>query len=401
MESIKFSIDHMDPLGQGVSKYDKISFIAKTLPGEKGTAKVYRKAKGVLFGRLNNPDLLEAKSKNRIDSECPYFNECRGCQYLHTNYRTELEFKSNSLDRIFKSLLPDPVKLTVHPAMERFGYRNRVQLHYDIQKKEFGYFSNFSEHLIDAGKCLLPSESIMKSVENLYLNGKWEDIVKNSNEITGYIEIYQKPDESTPKITINKAYAEGGFTQVNNKMGQVLADLVCRMYNNYLDNRTELLILDIFGGNGNLSNNFKNAHIKVYDIKSDKSNISIIQNPIQHYVNIDLYKKNPVHKIKNTIKDSQFTVPDLVIFDPPRAGIKFIESYLEHLDSSYIFYISCDPATMKRDTQKIVEKYEIIEIHLIDLFPATRHYETLIIFKKKADRENVSLDGNKLYRKKD
>ena len=95
MENINFKIDHLDPLGQGVSKENKITFIEKTLPGEIGSAEVYRKAKGVIFGRLTNPDKLEVESPDRIKPECPHFHECRGCQYLHTDYNNEIVFKTN------------------------------------------------------------------------------------------------------------------------------------------------------------------------------------------------------------------------------------------------------------------------------------------------------------------
>ncbi len=58
---IDFQIEHIDPLGQGVSKGatadDKITFIKKTLPGESGTAEVFSEKKGVRFARL-----LELKS---------------------------------------------------------------------------------------------------------------------------------------------------------------------------------------------------------------------------------------------------------------------------------------------------------------------------------------------------
>ena len=107
-----------------------------------------------------------------------------------------------------------------------------------------------------------------------------------------------------------------------------------------------------------------------------------MQNKKQNYVNIDLYKKDPVNQIKNSLKNSKYSNPDLVIFDPPRAGVKFIESYIKHLNAPFIFYISCDPATLKRDTMKIIDKYNIKEMHLIDLFPGTRHFESLIIFTK-------------------
>ena len=160
MENINFKIDHLDPLGQGVSKNEQIAFIEKTLPGEMGTAVVYRKAKGVIFGRLSNPDNLEAKSQARTSPECPHYYECRGCQYLHTDYSNEIVFKTESLKRIFTGLLPESSKIEVHPANERLGYRNRVQIHYDLQTNNFGLISSFSAGLINASECLLPSESI-------------------------------------------------------------------------------------------------------------------------------------------------------------------------------------------------------------------------------------------------
>lgn len=380
MENIKFTIDHIDPLGQGVSKEDNIAFIEKTLPKEKGTAEIYRKAKGVLFGKLESPDKLEVKSPDRITPECPLFYECRGCQYLHTDYKNELFFKTESLKRMFSRVLPESVQLVTHQALQRFGYRNRVQIHYNLDTDDFGLISSYSKNLINAEECLLPAGPIKEAVTNLYKNNNWKDIVKNSSEKRGYIEVYLKPGETIPLVTVNKPYAEGGFSQVNDKMGIVLTELVTKMYDKYLDKNNKTLVLDIFGGNGNLSKDFKNASVLVYDLTTD-NNIKM-QNINQHYVNINLYKNDPINKIKSSIKNSNLSIPDLVIFDPPRAGVKFIDSYIKYLNAPLIFYISCDPATLKRDTMIIKDKYDIQELHLIDLFPGTRHFETLIVFRR-------------------
>ena len=193
MENINFKIDHLDPLGQGVSKENKIAFIEKTLPGEVGTAEVYRKAKGVVFGRLLNPDKLEIKSQVRSKAECSHYYECRGCQFLHTEYNNEIVFKAESLKRMFTGILPESGKIKIHSAHERFGYRNRVQIHYDLETNSIGLISSFSGNLINAGECLLPSESIKKVLKDLYANDKWkENIDKEENGKKGYIEVYQK-----------------------------------------------------------------------------------------------------------------------------------------------------------------------------------------------------------------
>jgi len=381
MENIKFKIEHMDPLGQGVSKENNIAFIEKTLPEEAGTAEVYRKAKGVIFGRLTDPGKLSAISQNRITPECPHYNECRGCQYLHTNYKNEIKFKTESLNRMFINMLPESFKIIIHPAVNRFRYRNRVQIHYDLVNKNFGIISSYSKSFINAGDCLLPDSQVKDAVISLYKNNSWKNLVKNSTQKNGYVEVYLKPGETVPGISINKPYAEGGFTQVNNKMGTILTDIVTEMYNKYMDNSNKLMILDIFGGNGNLSKDFNNALIKVYDLNINNSK-QILQNINQNFVNIDLYKNDPVNKIKTSLKSLNSSIPDLIIFDPPRSGVKFIDSYIEKIEAPFIFYISCDPATLKRDSIKIQNKYEILEMHLIDLFPGTRHFETLIVFRK-------------------
>ena len=65
-EQRPFEIDHVDPLGQGVSKKNKITFIEKTSSWRKGKATIYKEAKGVSFGFIKNQNDLEAKSEDRI-----------------------------------------------------------------------------------------------------------------------------------------------------------------------------------------------------------------------------------------------------------------------------------------------------------------------------------------------
>ena len=68
-QTVEFEIDHIDPLGQGVSKKaENITFVAGTLPGETGTALVYKRAKGVQFARLQQLDIA---ADNRVEPECP------------------------------------------------------------------------------------------------------------------------------------------------------------------------------------------------------------------------------------------------------------------------------------------------------------------------------------------
>ncbi len=77
--------------------------------------------------------------------------------------------------------------------------------------------------------------------------------------------------------------------------------------------------------------------------------------------------------------------PDVVITDPPRAGMheKVVEQLLA-LESPRIVYVSCNPATQARDLSLLTEKYTVGRIQPVDMFPHTQHVENVVelIIKK-------------------
>ena len=74
--------------------------------------------------------------------------------------------------------------------------------------------------------------------------------------------------------------------------------------------------------------------------------------------------------------------PDLVITDPPRAGMHgdVVKMFLE-LEAPRIVYVSCNPATQARDLQLLNEKYDLIKIQPVDMFPHTHHVETVALLQ--------------------
>lgn len=74
--------------------------------------------------------------------------------------------------------------------------------------------------------------------------------------------------------------------------------------------------------------------------------------------------------------------PDVVITDPPRAGMhEDVIKTLLTLDVPSIVYISCNPATQARDLALLNEKYETIAIQPVDMFPHTHHIESVVKLK--------------------
>jgi 23S rRNA (uracil1939-C5)-methyltransferase len=82
---------------------------------------------------------------------------------------------------------------------------------------------------------------------------------------------------------------------------------------------------------------------------------------------------------------AQHGKPDVVITDPPRAGMHTdVVARLLEMEASKIVYVSCNAATQARDIALLQEKYEVKRIRPVDMFPQTQHVENvaLLVLKK-------------------
>ena len=76
--------------------------------------------------------------------------------------------------------------------------------------------------------------------------------------------------------------------------------------------------------------------------------------------------------------------PDIVITDPPRAGMhEKVVDILLLLEAPKIVYVSCNPATQARDFKRLSIKYEVVKLQPVDMFPHTHHVETVSLLKLK------------------
>ncbi|MBO9564785.1 MAG: 23S rRNA (uracil(1939)-C(5))-methyltransferase RlmD [Niastella sp.] len=76
--------------------------------------------------------------------------------------------------------------------------------------------------------------------------------------------------------------------------------------------------------------------------------------------------------------------PDVIITDPPRAGMheKLVQKILD-MEAPLVVYVSCNPATQARDLHKLDEKYAVTRIQPVDMFPHTHHIENVVQLKLK------------------
>jgi len=93
-----------------------------------------------------------------------------------------------------------------------------------------------------------------------------------------------------------------------------------------------------------------------------------------------------VGDVKNEFNKSfveKYGQPDLLITDPPRAGLHgdVVKNILEIMPAR-IIYVSCNPATQSRDLALMIEHYEIKKIQPVDMFPHTYHIENVVLLEK-------------------
>jgi 23S rRNA (uracil1939-C5)-methyltransferase len=425
----KFKIDHLDPLGQGVYREDEeIYFIKKVLPEEIGTARIIKKSRGknkskLNWGILENKDELIVSSPQRITSQCPHFQNCPGCHYLHTTYENELIIKSAVWERLFKILerksihifnSNTPVKFSQVRAQERFFYRNRIQLHFDLGNKLLGLVDTSGGDeknlkILPIPNCQLPQYDVKEKLSELYENENWIKLIERElnneqekSQKKGHIEIYSKNNigfkknndkfitsnlsdnsQENIKVSINKSYAHGGFSQVHNYMNDKMREKVLEL----LKMRTQIKILDLFGGSGNLTWLYGEFNKKVGTIVVDfNPPLEEVLHPTQIFMQSNIlhsdFIKKDMQKIKN---QGPFST---LIVNPPRSGFQDLSQVLGIINPNLVIYISCNPHTLIRDLDLISSQFQhqnslkLIEVVQFDMFPGSYHFETLVVLEK-------------------
>ncbi|MEH6592283.1 MAG: hypothetical protein V7746_18610 [Halioglobus sp.] len=353
-KKIDFQIGNIDSLGQGVSKKnDEVHFIAKTLPGETGTARVLKQKKKVSIARL---DVLDITSEQRIEPSCVHFQQCPGCHFLHTDYATELALKKSALQNCFRKIELPQSGIDTIPAPQRQHYRNRLQLHY--RHKYLGMVDGLTDQVVEIPECQILMPQLQAQLKALYDDKSW--VKKHSGN--GHCEIYWQDDKVN--ISWDKPYADGGFTQVNQAVNAMLIDQV----------KQQALavpfehVLDVFSGTGNLSSPII-AEKPVPRRMVDLSDVSHAD-----FMAMNLYDEDALPRFLQRQSLKKF---DLMLVDPPRKGFPALNDWVNKLKPKRLIYVSCNPASLAADLQSLTGKSTLSSLSLLDMFPSTYHFETV------------------------
>lgn len=145
------------------------------------------------------------------------------------------------------------------------------------------------------------------------------------------------------------------------------------------------IVYDLYTGTGTIANFVSHQAKKVVGIEYVNAAIedAKINSQLNGIMNTVFYAGD----IKDILNDSfilENGKPDVVITDPPRAGMhEDVTRKILEISPNRIVYVSCNPSTQARDLAILDEKYRVVKIQPVDMFPQTHHVENVVLLEKK------------------
>ena len=143
------------------------------------------------------------------------------------------------------------------------------------------------------------------------------------------------------------------------------------------------IVYDLYTGTGTIANFVAAKASKVVGVEYVEQAIedAKVNSQINNISNTSFYAGD----MKDVLNDefiAKNSVPDVIITDPPRAGMHpdVIEMLLR-IAAKRIVYVSCNPATQARDLALLDVKYEVKEVQPVDMFPHTHHVENVVLLQ--------------------
>ena len=424
----EIDIESLSHEGRGISHIDnKVIFTRGALPGERVVA-----SRTLSRAKYEEADIIEVikSSPERIEPKCKVYGICGGCSFQHLSSPNQINAKHDWLQSAFLGQAKVQPKEWLEPVqVESWGYRRKARLGVRyVAKKEkvlVGFRERKSSFVTVMSRCevLHPSlgdnlEALSECIERLSIKEHVPQIeVAIAEQGSILILRHLKPlsandeqilDEYAKKLSITWYLQSGGletikplkhsiqltyalpnhsiemsflpndFTQVNFELNKKMIDLALDLLQlNENDN-----VIDLFCGLGNFTLPISRYVNSVVGIEGDRG----------------LVERAKANAEANEISNASFYKADLfqdvsgfewfrgknynkALIDPARTGAIEIVELIPKLKVERLVYVSCNPATLARDTAKLVELgFTLESAGVMDMFPQTAHVESIALF---------------------
>ncbi|MBI4682588.1 MAG: class I SAM-dependent RNA methyltransferase [Nitrospirae bacterium] len=396
MKNLILKIDRPAYGGVSISRHNGRIVIIKgpVLPGETVEITIENEKKDYISASALK---VLGPSPDRAKPLCMYFGECGGCHFQHITYDRQVRLKEDILRDCLKRMAKIETALS-GPIISKNPWHYRLRGQFKSSRGSIGFYKENTREVVDIDRCLLMTEEI--NIKELHItSGEYpialikapvlavpgaerEKLARAFFEsgFSGlFIETLEHPlikfgvrhitlDLDGIKYTVSPV----SFFQSNWDLNQTAAEFI---KSNLLPLKGKK-ILDLYAGAGNFSLPLAmDAEVtaveeNTYAVEDGRRNLEINNIRNCRFIHSSAEGFRPKNRF------------DIVLLDPPRPGLskKAMSAVLE-LTPAVIVYISCNPATFARDLKKLLIKYDIESLRMIDFFPQTYHIEALAFLR--------------------
>jgi 23S rRNA (uracil1939-C5)-methyltransferase len=425
----KFSHD-----GRGIARIDgKTTFIQNALPGETVSFQYLRQKRDFDEGRVVS---VIKSSPHRAEPRCPHYLLCGGCSLQHLDESTQIHEKQalllDLLERIGRT---QPETILAPLTSELWHYRNKARLSVRYVEKKQSALVGFREknnprYITEIEQCpvlnarvdaqivnlrgMLDSFEAPHSIAQIEVAAGDDDIAlifRNLSPLSQHDEeklkefsdaanfriflqpagpdsvflfypkntsdflTYQLPDEA-----ISFKFHPTDFTQVNAGLNRLMVQQALSL----LALESQDVVLDLFCGLGNFSLPMAKHCAKVVGVEGSeamvlRAGMNARDNGLENteFLCANLEDESSLL----SLKQHNFSK---VLLDPPRTGAMEIVKQIDKLYIDRLVYVSCNPATLARDTDILVNQqgFRLVAAGVMDMFPHTAHVESIALFEK-------------------
>jgi len=428
-------VESLDREGRGIAHVEgKAIFIEGALPGETVSYASYRRKPSY---EQATATAIHEPSAERESPRCPHFGVCGGCSMQHLEARAQVAAKQRVLeDNLWHigKLRPETLLRAVYGLA--WGYRERARLSVRLVPKKGGVLVGFHERkssfIADMRSCeilprrvsdlLLPLRTLIAGLSNPTrlpqielavgeavtvlvlrildpLSAADEDALRGFAAQHGVqfwlqragpdtAEPFFPPDApplfySLPEFGVQINFRPTDFTQVNQAVNRILVRRALAL----LDPRPGERIADLFCGLGNFSLPIASRGAEVLGLEGSAQLVRRAEANAQanglaaraRFETVNLFEASNCAALG--VNDGGF---DKLLIDPPREGAVEVVKALGANGPRRIVYVSCDPATLARDAEVLVQVkgYRLAAAGVINMFPHTSHVESMALFEK-------------------
>jgi len=388
VETVELTIEGLAVGGDGVGRdaTGRVYFVPQTAPGDRVRARIT--GRYPRYGRAEVEQLLAASSA-RVPPRCGVFGRCGGCTWQHLHYATQIDAKRSFLHECLSRVggvraLPE-IEFLASP--EPYGYRGRARLF--CTREQVGFRERRSRRVCATEACpvLAPAlESVLKRLPLMRSSppldppetgGEFElTLGKGGTVRCAPFETHARPVGPQIEVGVGTDHlrvSPGVFVQGNALLLPALVDTIAEVAG-YGE-----AALELYAGAGFLSVRLARRFARLQCVEASVRACEDLGYNLARIGRADAgVVCAPVRPklLRRWLHELQ---PDVVVLDPPRAGLgRAGARALALARPKRIVYLACDPATWARDLGVICRAgYHLQRVVGFDLFPQTPHVEGL------------------------